>query len=421
MVSNEEKKQLLEKYIPICFETQDDTDFNLKLHQLLLSDTKAGKLYKYRSFDKKGWSLKNLKSQTLHCSSPKVFNDPFECKLGMDFNSITTDMYEMEFDIVGDLMCEAIAVIEGEKSLADFDKDEQEIIHSLINGSFGMFYKEHRDNVLNEDDLKKLLLDNFVVVNDLIEIVANKSKNGENLRASMKMLGIVTENMDEYGRLQLLDEKSTFSDFAQINGVDEDVDEMQLASLVYQKKFPEKADEAKESEAKLAEIGGNVINTLLDLFYVGCLCTDNKNRLMWSHYADNHKGFCIEYDYSSYGCKADETLPFPVIYSSKRVKVPWKPALENTPENLDDATSKLALALLTKDSAWQYENEWRVLVNAQESQDIKCAPITCIYLGVMCSEKNKKKIMKISEKLNIPVKQMVMDRGEYELHAQDIT
>ena len=421
MVSNEEKKNLLEKYIPICFESQDDTEFNLKLHQLLLSDTNGGKLYKYRTFDKKGWSLKSLKSQTLHCSSPKVFNDPFECELGMDFNSITTDMYEREFDIVGDLMCKAIEVIDGVKVVTDFDKDEQEIIHSLINGSFGMFYKEHLDTVFNEDDFEKLLLDNFVVIKDVIKIIADNSKNGEYLHASMKMMDIITKNMDEYGRLQLLDEKATFIDFAQCNGVDEDVDEMQLASLIYQKKFPEKVDEAKESEAKLSDIGGKIINMLLNLFCVGCLCTDNKNRLMWSHYADNHKGFCVEYDYSSYGCKDDETLPYPVIYSGKRVKVPWKPALDNTSENLDDATGKLVLALLTKDSVWQYENEWRVLVKAGDSQDIKCAPITCIYLGAMCSEKDKKKIMKIARKINVPVKQMVMDRGEYALHVQEIT
>lgn len=421
MVSNEEKKNFLEKYLPICFKTQNDTEFNLKLHQLLLSDTKDGRLYKYYSFDKKGWSLKSLNSQTLHCSSPRVFNDPFECKLGMDFNSIITDMYERDFDIVGDLLCKAVEVMDGVKSLTEFNEDEQEIIHTLINGSFGAFYKEHRDTDIDENDLNKLFLDNFVVIKDIIEIIANRSKNGEQLHASMKMMETITPNMDEYGRLQLLDEKSTFADFAQSNGVVEDVDEMQLASLIYQKKFPEKVDEAKKSEAKLTEIGGKVINMLLDLFYVGCLCTDNKNRLMWSHYADNHKGFCVEYDYSSYDYKADEAIPFPVIYSTQRVKVPWKPALENTSENLNDATGKLALALLTKDSAWQYENEWRVLIKAGEPQDIKCAPITCIYLGVMCSEKNKKKIMRIAKKINVPVKQMVMDRGEYELHVQEIT
>ena len=60
------------------------------------------------------------------------------------------------------------------------------------------------------------------------------------------------------------------------------------------------------------------------------------------------------------------------------------------------------------------------MISAQGSQNIKCAPITCVYLGALCSEKNKKKVMKIAKVLNIPVKRMVVDRGEYDLHAQEI-
>ena len=58
MVTNEEKKELLEKYLPITYETQDDTEFQVKLRELLMTETQNGKLYKYRAFDRKGWSFK---------------------------------------------------------------------------------------------------------------------------------------------------------------------------------------------------------------------------------------------------------------------------------------------------------------------------------------------------------------------------
>ena len=421
MINNEKKKELLEKYLPLIHESQDDTEFNAELHALLLSDTQNGKLYKYRSFDKKGWALKSLSTQTLHCSSPEVFNDPFDCKLGIDFNSITTDMYEMEFDIVGDLLSEAIAVINSEKTLNEFDENDKEIIDKLINGAFGSFYRKHCNEELTEEAISNLLFDNFEIVKELMDIVANNSKYGEQLRVSNQMMPKIIENMDDNGRATLLDDNATFIDFAKSNGIDEDVDEMQFASLLYQKNFPEKADTAKGSEAKLAEIGGKVTTMLSSLFFIGCLCTDYKNRLMWSHYAGSHTGFCIEYDYSNFGNNDNKNLPFPVVYSSKRIKVPWKAALNNTKENMYNATQQLLFALLTKDIAWQYENEWRVLVNAQNSQDVKCAPITCVYLGALCSEKNKRKILKISKKLGIPVKQMTVDRGEYELHAKELS
>ena len=37
---------------------------------------------------------------------------------------------------------------------------------------------------------------------------------------------------------------------------------------------------------------------LLDSIKVACLTTDNKNTVMWGHYADKHRGICIEYDIS---------------------------------------------------------------------------------------------------------------------------
>ena len=50
----EEKRQLIEK---IACQKEDTLESKLELKQLLLKDTNGGKLYKYRSFDKDGYSL----------------------------------------------------------------------------------------------------------------------------------------------------------------------------------------------------------------------------------------------------------------------------------------------------------------------------------------------------------------------------
>ena len=94
-----------------------------------------------------------------------------------------------------------------------------------------------------------------------------------------------------------------------------------------------------------------------------------------------------------------------------------KAAVNNSVENVSAATAELTLGLLTKDSAWGYENEWRVLIKASEKPDVKMPPITCIYLGANISECNRNKILKLAQKLHIPVKQMKVDRGTYALHA----
>lgn len=414
MVTNEEKKELLEKYLPITYETQDDTEFQVKLRELLMTETQNGKLYKYRAFDRKGWSLENFKNRTIHCSSPNSFNDPFECTLGVDYNSIFGDMFEGDFDVIGNLLISAVSVINKEKELVDFDDDEKTIIKALIESEFSYFYKKYCTPEYTDDEII-CQFEKSNVIGVIMKIIAKNSKYGEQLRTATQML-----SNDELKSVMHASNNVTFVDLAKSQGITDDVDEMELTKLLYLKSHPEKSNEVQGTQSRFEDIGRNVNKTMTSLFNIGCLCTDYKNRLMWSHYADSHKGFCIEYDYSSYGDKDDEILPFPVVYSNKRVKVPWKPAFDNSPENLDEATSKLAMALLTKDSAWQYENEWRILVNAQDPQEVKSAPVSCVYLGALCSEQNKRKILRIAKELNVPVKQMVVDRGEYELHVKNV-
>ena len=140
---------------------------------------------------------------------------------------------------------------------------------------------------------------------------------------------------------------------------------------------------------------------------------------MWSHYADSHKGICIEYDFSA--LSVDKMLPMPVFYTNIRPKFPWRVAIQPSPESQNEATVHFMKALLTKDETWNYENEWRIIIQANsETDDISAPPIKCIYLGALCSEGNKESIKKAADKLNVPVKQMKVDRGEYELHAADI-
>ena len=78
-------------------------------------------------------------------------------------------------------------------------------------------------------------------------------------------------------------------------------------------------------------------------------------------------------------------------------------------------------ALLTKDEVWSYEKEWRMVISAKtEPDNVPAPPIKCIYIGALCSEENTEKIINTAKALQIPVKRMAIDRGEYELHAVEI-
>lgn len=70
--------------------------------------------------------------------------------------------------------------------------------------------------------------------------------------------------------------------------------------------------------------------------------------------------------------------------------------------------------------AWDYENEWRILITSTEDTNLKMPPISCICLGVAIDKENRDKIIDIAKISNITVKQMKVDRGAYALHAEDL-
>jgi len=88
------------------------------------------------------------------------------------------------------------------------------------------------------------------------------------------------------------------------------------------------------------------------------LSRDGNNVLMWSHYADLHRGFMLEFRIPVFGTALDSIsamdrlLPFAVKYQSAR------PSIKIGLELPEDLVEKI---LLTKSDDWAYEQEERVV------------------------------------------------------------
>lgn len=101
--------------------------------------------------------------------------------------------------------------------------------------------------------------------------------------------------------------------------------------------------------------------------------------LMWSHYADEHKGICIEYDASLSVCDPPRKVDYEGdrgILASDIIKF----VLEGSVAAKEKIEQKY---FYTKASQWKYEEEWRYI---QNQQGRFCAPfnITGIYFGMRC-------------------------------------
>lgn len=95
---------------------------------------------------------------------------------------------------------------------------------------------------------------------------------------------------------------------------------------------------------------------ILDQTGILSLATCWKNHLMWSHYANHHKGICIEFSSSVDVFR----VALPITYV-KELPVILRPS--------DSTDELLRKALLTKAECWAYEQEWRVIKRAMSASE----------------------------------------------------
>jgi hypothetical protein len=87
-----------------------------------------------------------------------------------------------------------------------------------------------------------------------------------------------------------------------------------------------------------------------DRYRVYCLCPDVHNTLMWAHYADRHRGICLEFSTRN-----------EAICCALRVEYSAEYPLVSAHSEDEDAS---LVPLLTKSDVWVYEQEYRLV--AQE-------------------------------------------------------
>ena len=177
------------------------------------------------------------------------------------------------------------------------------------------------------------------------------------------------------------------------------------------------------SRQDLATRSRDIVDTI---WRVGSLAESPCNRLMWSHYADNHRGLCIEYDFSAFDPFSAGVIFAPVIYSPKRPQVPEKLLNDVATDQLDRQDYRfLTSTLFTKDSVWQYESEWRIVkgvyVGTQASSlhiEFEMPPISAVYFGAATDNSckgqvAKKELQELCSQAGIPTFSLRLDKVGY--------
>ena len=142
----------------------------------------------------------------------------------------------------------------------------------------------------------------------------------------------------------------------------------------------------------------------------------NDSILMWSHYADEHKGISIEYDFKDNEevCKYIE----PIYYTDQLFD--FTPYF-GKPNNIQ----AIRISAISKVKDWQYEKEWRLIFLLIKENPInghyKISNPVAIYLGARYNKNtlNNKEILieifEFAKNLNIPIYKMGIHKSQYKI------
>lgn len=186
------------------------------------------------------------------------------------------------------------------------------------------------------------------------------------------------------------------------------------------KKNPEemrKIIEERTSDIIMYQVRGEYYDNIMNNQNYGTACFSKHwdSILMWSHYANNHKGFCLGFDRKKLeisglfgkGDYVDYIEEFPIIH----------------PDEEEDKTQ--SLRTYRKHKLWDYEGEYRLMnIFPGEGADEKSEKrkirvpldfIIEILLGVDITDQDKEAIIKIANERKILVYEVVKVPFKFEL------
>ena len=153
---------------------------------------------------------------------------------------------------------------------------------------------------------------------------------------------------------------------------------------------------------------------------IACFCESVKSITMWSHYADYHKGFALEYKMRptlTKGIKEGVGL-YPVIYDDMRYDasqyMAWAFLKMLGVNGCNPDVLSHTKCVLHKSKQWEYEKEWRLVDYSTRNYlvenitSINYKP-TAIYYGVRIANENKEQLHEIAKAKGIAEFDMYID------------
>src|SRR3989339_459707 len=349
------------------------------------------------------YGISSLVQSFLFHNKPEFFNDPFDCNFGMGINGFFMEIKNMDIP----------------DSLKNF-------LLFTFEATFDSIKEDPNDEIKMEDIQQKFmnkLLDNPKY---LIDFMRPQLKTDAALQGIINQIDSkkdkLSESVDDMKQLNLI-QKPDFNGFFQVAGK-----MLNPADII---------SATTKAKDQLSDYNKKIFSMINSQFGVCSLTQKFNDVLMWSHYADSHKGFLIEYDLHDYieSLRENNIFLYPVSYQDERVSID-----ENILQKINihdisiEGKNTLAVlflkGLLTKKKDWEIEKEWRSIrilgnqdvLSEMERRKVKSPKINGIYFGNKMPESVKKgiyRLIKMNPILNnLTVYEMINDTSNYRLEPQ---
>ena len=186
-----------------------------------------------------------------------------------------------------------------------------------------------------------------------------------------------------------------------------------------------------DSVKQYIEASRDQMLSLIDLYFpilaesskrfqtIACFCESIESVIMWSHYAQNHQGFALEYNLrDTLAHPITNVGIYPMIYNEERLDVSIYMAwaflgMIGIQSPIPDMLSSMKIAL-HKSKQWEYEKEWRLIdstirdFTSDKPSVIHIKP-TAIYYGQRIAKEDKEKLHTIAQNHGIREYDMYID------------
>lgn len=172
----------------------------------------------------------------------------------------------------------------------------------------------------------------------------------------------------------------------------------------------------KELKGKVnEEIVNRMMADLRSGYSVLSLSANPTSNLMWSHYSESHKGFCIEYDFGILPYShIRKRMCFPVLYRKKRTDATRY--LRRMGEDFNNLFAGYLCLLKSYD--WEYEKEWRIMhpIGSPHANEPLWMPVPhAIILGMDASPEDAEWLTIFCNSRGIVLKQAKRKFGTLEI------